>query len=123
MQVWIATIILVLVIIGVWLFLKRDPGRYISDKKSPLSFFFRWGHPYHYLFKIAVIILFMIAIFVFYRYFLTASNVFAIIAAVIAGIVLSGGKELLDRRFSLDDIIATILAIIIGLTIIILFLR
>ena len=65
----------------------------------------------------------MIAIFSFYKYFLAASNVFTLIAALIAGIVLSGGKELLDKYITIDDVIASILGIIIGFLAIILFLK
>jgi len=63
----------------------------------------------------------MIAIFSFYKYLLSVSNFFALTAAVIAGIVLSGGKELLDKYITLDDVIASILGIIIGFLAIILF--
>ena len=123
MLIWIVTIILALLIIGGWLFLKRNPDRYIHEQKAPINFFFQWGYFYHHLFKIAVIILFMIAIFSFYKYLLLASNIFALIAALIAGIVLSGGKELLDKYFTRDDIIASVLGIIIGLLLIILFFK
>ena len=114
MLIWIVTIILVLIAAGGWLFLKRDPDRYIHEKKSPINFFFRWGRLYHHFFKAAIIILFMVAIFSFYKYFLNASNAFALTAALIAGIVLSGGKELLDKRITLDDIIASIFGITLG---------
>ncbi len=121
MLIWIATIILVLITVGGWLFLKRDPDRYIHGQKSPINFFFRWGHLYHHFFKVAIIILFMIIIFSFYRYLLSASNVFATAVALIAGIVLSGGKELLDKGITLDDVIASILGITLGFLAILLF--
>ncbi len=121
MLVWIFTIILVLVTIGGWLFLKRDPDHYLHEKESPMNFFFRWGRLYHNFFKVAIIILFMIMIFSFYKYLLNVSNVFATTAALIAGIVLSGGKELLDKSITLDDIIASILGIALGFLVILLF--
>ena len=121
MLVWIFTIILVLVTVGGWLFLKRNPDYYLHEKGSPMNFFFRWGHLYHHFFKVAIIVLFMIIIFSFYKYLLNASNVFATTTALIAGIVLSGGKELLDKSITLDDIIASILGITLGFLVILLF--
>ncbi len=122
MLIWIVTIILVLITVGGWLFLKRDPDRYIHEKTSPINFFFRWGRLYHHFFKVAIIILFIIIIFSFYKYLLRASDVFAMSAALIAGIVLSGGKELLDKSITLDDIISSILGITLGfLAILLLF--
>ncbi len=104
------------------MFLKRDPDRYIHEKTSPINFFFRWGRLYHHFFKVAIIILFIIIIFSFYKYLLRASDVFAMSAALIAGIVLSGGKELLDKSITLDDIISSILGITLGfLAILLLF--
>jgi len=63
----------------------------------------------------------MIIIFSFYKYLLNASDVFAMSAALIAGIVLSGGKELLDKSITLDDIITSILGITLGFLAILLF--
>ncbi len=63
----------------------------------------------------------MIMIFSFYKYLLSASDIFATTAALIAGIVLSGGKELLDIYITLDDIIASILGITLGFLAILLF--
>ena len=121
MLVQVATIILVSITIGGWLFLKRDPDRYIHEQQSPMNFFFKWGRLYHHFFKVAIIILFMIIIFSFYKYLLRTSDVFAMSAALIAGIVLSGGKELLDKSITLDDIIASILGITLGFFAILLF--
>ena len=121
MLVWIFTIILVLIAVGGWLFLKRDPDHYLHEKESPMNFFFRWGRLYHHFFKVAIIILFMIIIFSFYKYLLSTSNVFATTAALIAGIVLSGGKELLDKSITLDDVVASILGIALGFLVILLF--
>ena len=121
MLVWIVTIVLVSITVGGWLFLKRDPDRYIHQQKSPINFFFRWGYLYHHFFKVAIIILFMIIIFSFYKYLLRSSDVFALTSALIAGIVLSGGKELLDKSIILDDIIVSILAITLGFLAILLF--
>ena len=121
MLVWIFTIILVLIAVGGWLFLKRDSDRYLREKGSPMNFFFRWGRLYHNFFKVAIITLFMVAIFSLYKYFLNTSDVFATTAALIAGIVLSGGKELLDKSITLDDIIASILGITLGFFVILLF--
>lgn len=121
MLVWIFTIILVLITIGGWLFLKRNPDYYLHEKGSPMNFFFRWGRLYHHFFKVAIIILFMLIIFSFYKYLLSASNVFATTTALIAGIVLSGGKELLDKSVTLDDIIASILGVTLGFLVILLF--
>ncbi len=121
MLVLIVTIILVLITVGGWLFLKRDPDRYIHEQKSPINFFFKWGYWYHHFFKVAIIILFMIIIFSFYKYLLRVSDVFAMSVALIAGIVLSGGKELLDKSITLDDIIASILGITLGFLAILLF--
>ncbi|MDP2967436.1 MAG: hypothetical protein Q8N87_03445 [bacterium] len=121
MLIWIVTIILVLITVGGWLFLKRDPDRYIHEKSSPINFFFRWGRLYHHFFKVMIIILFMIIIFSFYKYLLRTSDVFAMSAALIAGIVLSGGKELLDKKITLDDIFSSIIGITIGFLAILLF--
>jgi hypothetical protein len=63
----------------------------------------------------------MVTIFSFYKYLLSASNVFATVAALITGIVLSGGKELLDKSITLDDIVVSILGIILGFLAILLF--
>ena len=121
MLVWTVTIILVLITVGGWLFLKRDPDRYIHEQKSPINFFFRWGRLYHHFFKVAIISLFMIIIFSFYKYLLNVSNIFALTVALVAGIVLAGGKELLDKSITLDDIIASILGITLGSLAILLF--
>jgi len=120
MFIWIVTIILISIALGGWLFLKRDPDHYIHEQKSPINFFFRWGRLYHYFFKIAIIILFMIIIFSFYKYLLKASNNFALSAALIAGIILSSGKELLDKKITLDDVFTSIVGIILGFFIILL---
>lgn len=114
MLVWIVTIFLILIAVVGWLFLKRDPDRYIHEKKSPINFFFRWGRFYHHVFKVVIIVLFMILIFVLYKYRLNASDVFSSAAAVIAGIFLAGGKELLDKAITLDDVFASILGILLG---------
>lgn len=62
----------------------------------------------------------MITIFSFYKYLFKASNVFALIAALIAGIILSGGKELLDKYITLDDVIASILGVAFGVFVLLL---
>ena len=62
----------------------------------------------------------MIMIFSFYRYLLNASDFFALISALVAGVVLSAGKELLDKAITLDDIFTSILGITIGFVIILL---
>ena len=121
MLIWIVTIILVLITVGGWLFLKRDPDRYIHEQKSPINFFFRWGRLYHHFFKVAIIILSMIVIFSFYKYLLNASNFFALTSALITGVVLSLGKELLDKGISPDDIFTSILGITLGFFTIFLF--
>jgi len=118
MLVLIATIILISITVGGWLFLKRDPDRYIHEQRSPINFFFKWGRPYHYFFKVAIIILFMLIIFSFYKYLLNVSNFFAMSAALIAGIVLSAGKELLDKCITSDDVLSSILGITLGFFII-----
>ncbi len=121
MLVLIVTIILVLITVGGWLFLKRDPDRYIHEQRSPINFFFRWGRLYHHFFKVAIIILLTIIIFSFYKYLLKTSDVFAMSAALIAGIVVSGGKELLDKSITPDDIFTSILGITLGFFAILLF--
>ena len=114
MNIWVATIILFIVAMSGWLFLERDPDRYIHEKTSPMNIFFRWGRVWHHIFKVAVIILVMIAVFSFYRYLLAGSKTFALTAAVVAGIILSGGKELLDKYITLDDVISSALGILLG---------
>jgi len=121
MLVWIVTIILVLIAVGGWFFIKRNADRYLHGEKSSINFFFRWGWFCHHLFKVTIIILFMVIIFSFYKYLLNTSNVFATTAALITGIVLSGGKELLDIYITLDDIISSILGITLGFLAILLF--
>jgi len=64
---------------------------------------------------------FLVLIFSLYKYLLNASNTFAIVLALIAGIVLSGGKELLDKGIQTDDIFSSFLGIALGLSIIMLF--
>ena len=114
MLVWIVTVILILGAVSGWLFLKTDPDRYIHRETSPMNIFFKWGQSWHYIFKVAIIALFMLAIFSLYKYLLGTSNIFALSAAVIAGVVLSGGKELLDKAIGLDDIVASIIGIVLG---------
>lgn len=121
MLVWTVTIILVLIIAGGWVFLKRNSDHYLHGEKSSINFFFRWGWLGHHLFKITIIVLFMVVIFSFYKYLLNTSNVFAMTAALIAGIVISAGKELLDIHITLDDVIASILGITLGFLVILLF--
>ena len=121
MLFWITTIIFLSIAIVGWLFLKRDPDRYIHEQRSPINFFFRWGRLYHHFFKVAIIILFMLIISSFYKYILNVSNVFALASGLIAGIVLSGGKELLDKGITLDDVFTSILGITLGFLTIILF--
>ena len=123
MLVWIVTIILVLIAVGGWFFLKRDTDRYLHGEKASINFFFRWGWLCHHFFKVAIIILSMLIIFSFYKYLLRTSDVFAMSAALIAGIVLSGGKELLDKSITLDDVIVSILAIVLGFLAILLFFK
>lgn len=120
MLVFIVTALLALITAGGWLILKRDPDRYIHEQKSPINFFFRWGRLYHHFFKVAIIIVFMILIFSLYKYLLNTSNNFAIVLALISGIVISGGKELLDKRIQADDILSSLLGIVLGLSIIML---
>ncbi len=121
MLILIVTIALVLITIGGWLFLKRDPDRYVHEQSSPINFFFQWGRFYHHVFKIAIIIIFMVAVFSLYRYLLHASNTFSLLLALAAGIVLSGGKELLDKKITLDDIIASVIGIVLGFFLLFLF--
>lgn|GEM_PF-6651397 len=121
MLVFIVTITLALIAIGGWFFLKRDPDRYIHEKKSPMNFFFKWGRIYHHFFKLGIIIVLMFLIFHLYKNLLNTSNIFATIVALIAGIVLPGGKELLDKHIQADDIFSSLLGIVLGLFIIILF--
>lgn len=114
MLIWITTAVLALIAGIGWLFLKRDPDRYIHEKTSPINFFFKWGHFYHHFFKIAILIVFVIAIFSLYKYLLGASNILAIAFGIIAGIVLAGGKELLDKSIQLDDVIASTVGVSLG---------
>ena len=120
MLVFIVTLLLVLIAIVGWLFLKRDPDRYIHEKKSPINFFFKWGHIYHHFFKVGIIAVFMVLIFNLYKHPLSTSNNFATVIAVIAGVVLSGGKEMLDKSIQADDVLASFLGVVLGLSIIIL---
>ncbi|TSC75506.1 MAG: hypothetical protein G01um101430_348 [Parcubacteria group bacterium Gr01-1014_30] len=108
------TIILLAAALSGWLLLKRNPDRYIHEKTSPMNIFFKWGHAWHHIFKVAIIILVMIVVFSLYKYLLAASRVFALTVAVLAGVILSGGKELLDKYITLDDVISSALAIIAG---------
>jgi len=123
MLVWSVTVALVLIAVSGWLFLKRDPDRYIHEKKSPINFFFKWGRPCHHLFKVVIITLFMVAIFSLYKYLLKASDVFAVTAALASGVILSGGKELLDKAITRDDVITPVLGITLGFITILLSFR
>ena len=123
MLVWIVTIFLVLIAVAGWLFLKKDSARYIHGQKSPINFFFKWGNLYHHFFKVAITAAFMIIIFSLYKYLLNTSNIFAAISALVAGVVLSGGKELLDKGIQLDDVISSFIGIAFGLSIILLVFR
>ncbi|MFH1671612.1 MAG: hypothetical protein ABH889_02470 [Candidatus Portnoybacteria bacterium] len=120
MLTWIVTIILALTALAGWLFLKRDPDRYIHEQKSPINIFFKWGRFWHHVFKVIIIVFSMLAVFSLYNYFLKASSVFSLTVAVIAGVVLSAGKELLDKAITSDDIIVSVLGIALGLFIVIL---
>lgn len=111
MLILIVTIILALIAIVGWLFLKRDPDRYIHETASPINFFFKWGRLYHHFFKVGIIILFAIIIFSFYKYILNATNDFSLTSALIAGAILAGGKEFLDKGISPDDIFTSILGL------------
>lgn len=121
MLAWIVTIFLTLSALVGWLFLKRNSDHYLYGEKSSINFFFRWGNRYHHFFKVAITAAFMIIIFSLYKYLLSTSNIFATTAALIAGIVLSGGKELLDKYITLDDIIASVLGVALGFLVILLF--
>ena len=123
MLVLATTIVLISIAVFGWLFLKRDPERYIHEQKSPINFFFRWGRLYHHFFKVGIIILFMLVISSFYKYLLDASGFFASMAGLIAGIVLAGGKELLDKGITKDDVLTSILGIILGFLAIILIFK
>jgi len=120
MLVFIVTLLLALIAAAGWLFLKRDPDRYIHEQKSPINFFFKWGRLYHHFFKVGIIAVFLVLFFSLYKYLLNTSNTFAIVLASIAGIVLSGGKELLDKGIQTDDIFSSFLGIALGLSIIML---
>ena len=63
----------------------------------------------------------MVIIFSLYRYILNASNTFSLSAALVTGIVLSSGKELLDKKITLDDIFVSIVGITIGFLLLFLF--
>ena len=121
MLILITTVVLISIAVLGWLFLKRDPDRYIHEQKSPINFFFKWGRPAHHIFKVGIIVLFMVLIFSLYKYLLKASNNFAIISALIAGIIISAGKELLDKKITKDDVLMSILGIILGFFILFLF--
>ena len=91
-----------------WLFLKRDPEKYIHEKASPINFFFKFGRIYHHFFKFGIIVLFMVIIFSLYRFLLNTNFVFSLTSAIAASVVLSGGKELLDKAITLDDVLVSI---------------
>lgn len=118
MLIWLSTIILSLIMLGGWLFLKRNPQKYIHEKKSPMNVFFRFGRFWHHIFKVMIIAVFMMLIFDFYKYLLQASNIFSIAIALISGVALTGGKELLDKKITPDDVIASIAGILTGLFVI-----
>lgn len=118
MLILFSTVILIGLMAGGWLFLKRDPERYIHEEKSPINLFFRFGRFYHHFFKIAIIAIFMILIFSFYKFILGASNLFSIAISSLAGTALTGGKELLDKKITLDDVIASLLGLSLGLLLI-----
>lgn len=120
MLVWMVTALLALIAAAGWLILKRDPDRYIHEKKSPINFFFRWGRFCHHLFKVAIIAILMLLVFSLYKYLLNTSNAFAAALAVIAGIVLAGGKELLDKYIQAGDVVSSVVGIALGFFIILL---
>lgn len=122
MLVWIVTGILILGAVLGWLFLRTNPQRYIHEETSIMNIFFKWGRFWHHVFKVEVIAVFMMVIFALYKYPLEASNLFALGAAVIAGAVLAGGKELLDKAITLDDVVASFIGIGAGSLIVYLFL-
>lgn len=121
MLIWIVTIILLATAILGWLLLKKDPDKYIHEKSSPINIFFKFGRFYHHVFKVIIIILVMMIIFFLYKHLLNSSKVFALIIAIISGIILTGGKELLDKYITKDDVFASILGIILGFFILFLF--
>lgn len=121
MLVWTVTIVLALVAVSGWLLINRDPDRYIHEKTSPINIFFKWGRSWHHVFKITTLVFFMAVIFSLYRYFLDASQVFSTVIAIMAGITLATGKELLDKAITKDDVISSISGIIAGFLAIYLF--
>ena len=123
MLVWIVTAILALFMLGGWLVFKKNSDRYLYGQKSYINFFFKWGNLYHHFFKVAITAAFIIIIFSLYKYLLNTSNIFAAVSALVAGVVLSGGKELLDKGIQLDDIISSFIGIAFGLSIILLVFR
>lgn len=121
MLIWIVTAVLVLMAASGWLFLRRDADRYIHEETSLMNIFFKWGRAWHHVFKVAIIVLVMIVVFSLYRYLLSASQVFALTSAVAAGVILTGGKELLDKKITLDDVVSSTAAIIFGFFLLFLF--
>ena len=65
----------------------------------------------------------MVIIFSLYRFLLDATFVFSLTIAIVASVVLSGGKELLDKAISLDDILVSIFSTAAGSLIIFFFYR
>jgi len=56
----------------------------------------------------------MVAIFSLYKNILNSSYNFALISTIMTGVIISSGKELLDKKITLDDIVMSVVGIILG---------
>jgi glycopeptide antibiotics resistance protein len=111
---WIVTIILVLLAGLGWLALKKKVEPIYSIVFKPINLLWLGGSRYHHIFNVLVNVVVVVAVFSFYKFALDASNMFSIVIAILAGVGISGGKEMLDKYVQLDDVIFCVAGILIG---------
>lgn len=114
MLAWIVTILLVLFAGIGWLALRKKVEPIYTIVYKPVNWMWMGGSKYHHFWNIFINIVGVAAVFALYKYILGASNVFAMVIAIIAMIGVSMGKEMLDRYVQLDDVLFCSLGIIIG---------
>lgn len=114
MLAWIVTIVLVLIAGIGWIALKKRIEPIYTIVYKPVNLLWLGGSKYHHIFNVLVNIVIVVAVFSLYKFLLDALNVFSITIAILAGVGISGGKEMLDKYVQFDDVLFCTTGIIIG---------